>query len=73
MQKLARCSPGRIVLHVLAMMGDGCIRFHVAGVMREFSSLAGALPIAIRTRFAHERTPTLSPVHAESHLSRSQS
>lgn len=28
---------GRIVLHVLAMLGDRCVRFHLAGIRRELS------------------------------------
>ena len=32
---LPRFSVGRILLHLLAMLGDRCIRFHVAGIMRE--------------------------------------
>ena len=26
---------GRIILHMLAMIGDGCVRFHMAGIARE--------------------------------------
>jgi hypothetical protein len=32
---VARFSVGRIVLHLLAMVGDRCVRFHVAGMTRE--------------------------------------
>jgi len=32
---LARFRHGRILLHLLAMLGDRCIRFHVAGIVRE--------------------------------------
>ena len=35
MLTLARFSAGRVVLHLLAMMGDGEFRFHGAGIMRE--------------------------------------
>ena len=35
MTVLSRFSVGRILLHLLAMLGDRCIRFHVAGIMRE--------------------------------------
>ena len=37
MTTLARFSAGRILLHLLAMFGDGCVRFHVAGIMREMA------------------------------------
>jgi hypothetical protein len=39
---LARFSAGRILLHLLAMLGDRCVRFHVAGIIRESSWLAAA-------------------------------
>jgi len=32
---LARFSLGRVLLHLLAMMGDGAFRFHAAGILRE--------------------------------------
>jgi hypothetical protein len=35
MTNLARFSTGRILLHLAAMLGDGCVRFHVAGIIRE--------------------------------------
>jgi len=35
MTTLARFSVGRMLLHLLAMVGDRCVRFHVAGIMRE--------------------------------------
>jgi hypothetical protein len=35
MLTLARFSAGRVVLHLLAMMGDREFRFHTAGIMRE--------------------------------------
>ena len=31
----ARFAIGRIILHLIAMMADGCIRFHGAGILRE--------------------------------------
>ena len=34
---LARFRHGRILLHLLAMLGDRCIRFHIAGIARELS------------------------------------
>jgi hypothetical protein len=42
MTALARFSIGRILLHLLAMLGDRCIRFHVAGIMREIVPVATA-------------------------------
>ena len=38
MLMLARFSLGRILLHLLALMGDGAFRFHAAGVLRELTS-----------------------------------
>ena len=35
MAALARFPVGRILLHLVAMLGDRCVRFHVAGIMRE--------------------------------------
>jgi hypothetical protein len=36
MLMLARFRFGRILLHLLAMAGDGAVRFHAAGITREF-------------------------------------
>ena len=38
MLTLARFSLGRVLLHLLAMMGDGAFRFHAAGILRELVS-----------------------------------
>jgi hypothetical protein len=38
MLTLARFSLGRVVLHLVAMMGDRAFRFHAAGIVREFVS-----------------------------------
>ena len=38
MTALARFSVVRILLHLLAMLGDRCVRFHVAGIIRELPS-----------------------------------
>jgi hypothetical protein len=46
----ARLRVGRILLHLLAMLGDRCIRFHVAGIIRELPWLAAALMLLGRTR-----------------------
>jgi hypothetical protein len=35
MEKLACSRCGRVVLHLLAMLGDGAVRFHAAGIRRE--------------------------------------
>jgi len=35
---LARFSLGRVLLHLIAMLGDRAVRFHAAGILREFSS-----------------------------------
>jgi hypothetical protein len=35
---LARFSLGRVLLHLLAMIGDGAFRFHAAGILRELTS-----------------------------------
>jgi hypothetical protein len=38
---LARFRHGRILPHLLAMLSDRCIRFHVAGIVRELPGAAG--------------------------------
>ena len=38
MLTLARFSLGRVLLHLLAMMGDRAFRFHAAGIARELTS-----------------------------------
>ena len=50
MTTLARFSAGRILLHLLAMFGDGCVRFHVAGIMREMAPVAAAPALLARMR-----------------------
>jgi hypothetical protein len=37
---LARVSAGRILLHLLAMMGDRRVRFHLEGIVRELPSIS---------------------------------
>jgi len=37
---LARFSVGRILLHLLAMSGDRCVRFHLEGIVRELPSIS---------------------------------
>ena len=50
MVTLARFRVGRILLHLLAMAGDRCVRFHVAGIIRELPWIAAALTLLTRTR-----------------------
>jgi hypothetical protein len=40
---LARSRFGRIALHLLAMAGDQCVRFHIAGIIRELPGVATLL------------------------------
>lgn len=47
---LARLSVGRILLHLLAMLGDRCVRFHLEGIVRELPSIASGLAMLIRMR-----------------------
>lgn len=47
---LAQFSVGRILLHLLAMQGDRCVRFHLAGIVRELSSIASGLAVFSRMR-----------------------
>lgn len=46
---LSRHPVGRIVLHLLAMAGDRCIRFHLAGIARELPSFT-ALTLLLQAR-----------------------
>jgi hypothetical protein len=41
MLSLARFSGGRILLHLAALLGDGAVRFHAAGIARELREWAG--------------------------------
>ena len=50
MTNLARFSVGRILLHLLAMVGDRCVRFHLEGIVRELPSIASGLAIVTRMR-----------------------
>ncbi|SPE25094.1 hypothetical protein SBBP1_30001 [Burkholderiales bacterium] len=40
MLTLARFRHGRILLHLIAMVGDRSVRFHVAGIVRELPWVA---------------------------------
>ena len=53
MSTLARFSAGRILLHLLAVAGDGEFRFHFAGILRElrFVDAVSTLLMRARTRF----------------------
>src|SRR5215813_11469694 len=46
--KLAGCSAGRIALHLFAMAGDRCVRFHVAGILRELPWISASLSVLVR-------------------------
>jgi len=50
METIARFSVGRILLHLLAMTGARCVRFHVAGIVREITPVAAVLALVARTR-----------------------
>src|SRR4051794_2055971 len=39
MKILVRFSAGRMLLHLLAMLGDRCVRFHLEGIVRELPSI----------------------------------
>lgn len=43
MLTLARFSLGRVVLHLVAMLGDRAFRFHAAGILREFAGRRAVL------------------------------
>ena len=49
MLNFARFRFGRILLHLLAMVGDRCVRFHAMGVIRELPWLAATLALLRRT------------------------
>jgi hypothetical protein len=50
MVTLAHFGVGRILLHLLAMLGDRCVRFHVAGIIRELPWVAAAPTLLTRMR-----------------------
>ena len=47
---LARFSVGRILLHLLAMLGDRRVRFHFEGIVRELPWIASGLAMLPRVR-----------------------
>jgi Permuted papain-like amidase enzyme, YaeF/YiiX, C92 family len=50
MVTLANFGVGRILLHLRAMLGDRCVRFHVAGIIRELPWLEAVLSLLSQTR-----------------------
>ncbi len=44
---LARFSVGRILLHLLAMLGDRCVRFHFEGIVRELPWITSTHRLAL--------------------------
>jgi hypothetical protein len=46
--ELARFSLGRVLLHLISMLGDRSFRFHAAGMMRELSWVAGVTTLLAR-------------------------
>jgi hypothetical protein len=59
---LALYGSGRILLHLFAMVGDGCFRFHAGGIMRELSGFATAATLLTRmlARFVSGLVPYLA-------------
>ena len=45
---LARLSVGRILLHLIAMLGDRSVRFHFEGIARELPWIASGLAMLTR-------------------------
>ena len=56
--ELHRCSLGRVLLHLIAMLGDRAVRFDAAGIARELSWVAGATALLaqVHTRLVHGLT-----------------
>jgi hypothetical protein len=50
MTVLAGSSVGGIVLHLLAMVGDRCVRFHAAGIARELFASGSTAVLSVRIR-----------------------
>jgi len=48
--ELARFSLGRVLLHLVAMLGDRAVRFHAAGIARELSWVAAATVLLAQAR-----------------------
>lgn len=69
MTTLARFPLGRMLLHLIAMVGDGCFRFHGAGMLRELRGPLDALTRFLADHLARplptpvaDPTPSLAPV-----------
>jgi len=56
MLTLARFRLGRVVLHLLAMLGDRCVHFHVAGIIRELPWVAAGAGHAVIRRYGGAAT-----------------
>jgi hypothetical protein len=50
MSTLARFAVGRVLLHMIAMVGDEQFRFHVAGILRELPPVGVVLTLRMRAR-----------------------
>jgi hypothetical protein len=50
MLTLARFRLGRVALHVFAMLGDRCVHFHIAGIIRELPWVAAGAGQALTRR-----------------------
>jgi hypothetical protein len=59
--ELARFTLGRVLLHFIAMLRDGAVRFHAAGIARELSRIVGgAAPLFARV---HAGIPVAKAKH----------
>jgi len=56
MLTLARFRLGRVVLHLLAMLGDRCVHFHIAGIIRELTWVAAGAGHAVIRRYGDAAT-----------------
>ena len=63
--ELARFSLGRVLLHLISMLGDRAFRFHAAGMMRELSWVAEATALLARL---HQLATSSARVQSESQL-----
>ena len=60
---LARLSVGRILLHLIAMLGDRSVRFHFEGIARELPWIASGL--AMLTGAPNRLLASLTRFHAQ--------
>jgi len=56
MLTLARFRLGRVVLHLLAMLGDRCVHFHIAGIIRELPWVAAGAGHVVTERYGGAAT-----------------